>query len=475
MSINPLLLTDVYKCGHMRQYAPGTDKVYSYLIPRKNDKIPKVLFFGLQYYLKKYLSIKITQEHANEFFEYYKMILGIDPPQDVVEKINQLVLDGHFSLRIKAVPEGTVLPAKNVLVTVTNTKPSAYWQVGFIESLLLKVWNTCTVASYSKQLKNIAKHFSDATCDNENHMPFAVIDFGYRGSSSEETAQLSGAAHLINFLGTDTIPAVKFLSEYYNADKAKPIGLSVFATEHSVAQSYGKENEFDYIVRMLDLCPNGILSLVSDTYDLWNLITNYLPRLKDRILARDGKLVVRPDSGDPINIICGNPKADLGSPEYKGCLELLGEIFGYTLNNKGYKVLNQKIGLIYGDGFYMDRFINCYRTMEQKGWATSNLVIGMGGLLLQNHNRDEQGYAFKALWSSVNGAPRELFKNPITDPGKKSHKGLVALIKENGNYFTIDQLNWQEEQMGELKVVFEDGKILKEFTLDEIRSLANDA
>lgn len=475
--INPLLLTDVYKMGHMEQYKPGTNKVYSYLIARKGNKLPKVLFFGLQYYLKKYLGIRITAEHVQEFLKYRKRILGTEAPQHIVDKLNKLVEDGFFSLKIKAVPEGAIVPAGNILASVTNTKDHAYWQVGFIESLLLKVWNTCTVASYSRKLKDLVSKFGQETCDNLSHVPFAVHDFGYRGVSSEETAALSGAAHLINFLGSDTVPAIKFLDDHYEGNKSKFVGLSVPAGEHSCACSYGREGELDYFKRMLEIYPAGIVSIISDTYDLWNVLTNFAVQLKDQILNRTGKVVFRPDSGNPLHIICGDPNAPEGSPEKKGALALLGEVFGYTVNQKGYKVLNPQVGLIYGDGFYYERFELVLQTMKEQGWATSNLVVGIGGLLLQNHNRDEQGYAFKATYSEVNGIPQELFKDPITDPGKKSHKGLMRLdyqiVDNNYVWKTTDQVSWEEEAKGELKEVFLNGEQKSFHTLESIRMLSS--
>lgn len=468
---NIFLATDVYKMGHMEQYPKGTTKVYSYLTTRSGKVMDAVMFYGLQYYIKKYLTVVPTQAMVDEFLEYRKNILGVEASADIKVKLNGLVQLGYIPLEIKAVEEGTVLPVKNVLMTITNTHPDYYWVVGFFESLLLKVWNTSTVASFDKKLKNLCAKFADATSDDHGHVPFQVHDFGYRGCSSEETAASSGSAHLINFLGTDTIPAIKFVKEYYKA--TEPIGLSVPATEHSVMCAFGENNELDAFKNLLQLYPTGIVSVVSDTYNLWNVLTNFADELKDQILARDGKIVFRPDSGNPEFIICGDPGAPAGSPENLGALRLLDMKFGSSMNSKGYKVLNPKVGLIYGDAMYYERFEKILNNLQEMGYASSNLVVGIGGLLLQQHTRDELGFAIKATYAEVNGEVRELMKDPITDHGKKSHKGLIKLTKENGQFITKDQQTWDQERTGLLETVFYNGFLVKELTFDQIRANSN--
>lgn len=470
MNTNPMLCTDVYKFGHMSFYPPGTTKVYSYLLARSDKKMPSTLFYGLQYYLKM-LEVKPTQAMMDEFLDYRKAILGTDAPQDVKDRLDALVKLGHFPLRIKAVREGSNIPVRNVLMTIENTVPGFHWVVGFFESLLLKVWNTCTVASYSKKLQQLCKKYADETCDNEGHLPFQVHDFGYRGCSSEETAAVSGSAHLINFLGTDTVTAIKLVRETYGA--TEPVGLSVPATEHSVMCAYGQENELQAFERILDLNPKGIVSIVSDTYDLWNVLTNFATKLKSRILDRDGRVVFRPDSGDPPKIICGDPDAGTGSDEWLGALQLLDRTFGHTVNSKGFRVINPKVGLIYGDGMFFERFDRTLGLMKEMGYASSNLVIGVGGLLLQQHNRDDQGFAIKATFAEVDGVTRELMKDPVTDTKKKSHKGLLALYKDaRGRYYTKDRCTADEEGTSLLEEVFLNGKITRKTTFDEIRKLA---
>lgn len=469
---NLLLMTDVYKLGHMRMYPKGTTKVYSYLCARSTKKEQQALFFGLQPYLKL-LEKGASQQDAEEFMSYYSEILGATPPADISEKIQALVNLGYIPLEIKAVPEGVVLDNKNVLATVTNTHPDFAWIVGFFESLLLKVWNTTSVATLSYKFKRLATQFTKETSDSDFLLPFLIHDFGYRGVSSEQTAELSGAAHLVNFCGTDTIPAVKFMKENYSASGL--IGASVPASEHSIHCSFGPsaQDELDYVNNMMDLNPTGIVSVVSDAYDYWRMLTKTLPAVKDKILARDGKYVVRPDSGDPKKILCGDPSAPEGSLEQKGTFRILEEIFGATVNSKGYKELNPKIGVIYGDGMYYDRYKDILQTMKDMGYANTNLVIGIGGLLLQQHNRDDLGFAFKATYAEINGKAVELYKDPITDPGKKSHKGLMKLVKQDGKYVTLDQQ--ADDLGGELVTVFKDGKVTKEYTLEEIRTRSSES
>lgn len=469
---NLLLASDVYKWGHLEQYKPGTNKIWSYLMARSDKKIPYTVFFGLQYYIKEYLSEPITQEMADEFFQYRKEILGMEASQDVKDKINALVKIGYLPVEIKAVPEGEVMPCRNILMSITNTIDGFHWCVGFIESLILKVWNTTTVASNSFRFRKLSEKFASETCDNNSHVPFSVHDFGYRSVSSEETAALSGGAHLLNFLGSDTITATKFLKKYYNG--TAPIGLSVPAGEHSAACSYGRENEFEYFERMLELYPEGIVSIISDTYNLWTVLTDFTVRLKDRILTRKGITVFRPDSGNPEYIICGDPNAPIGSPESKGVIRLLDEVFGHTVNSKGFKVLNPSVSTIYGDGMYYERYERVLTELKKMGYASSNLVIGVGGLLLQQHNRDDQAFALKATYSEVNKIAQQLEKDPITDSGKKSHCGLISLTKETVDskvtYITKDRVSWEEERSSYLNTVFINGKITKEWSLAEIRA-----
>lgn len=453
--------------GHMQQYPEDTTEVYSYLEARKPEH--EIIFFGLQYILKTYLSQSITSNDVDEFLSVYKRILG-DVPEDVKAKVIALSKLGYWPVEIKAVPEGTVLPTQNILLSIRNTHPDFYWCVGFLESMLLKLWNPCTIATYSLKYRQLVERYAELTCDDNNHIPFQVHDFGYRGVSSEETASISGAAHLLNFYGSDTVLANWFISQYYTPDnKDTIISLSVPASEHSVMCSYGRNREWHAFDRMLELYPKGIVSIVSDTYDYWDILTRYVPFRRNEILNRDGKTVLRPDSGDPIKVICGDPDhPDSLSPQALGSLELLWQEFGGYYNSKGYRVLNPKVGLIYGDGMYYERFEQMLETMRKNGFATSNLVIGVGGILLQNHNRDEYGFALKATHIVRNGRPIEIYKDPITDKSKKSKKGFMRLDKTiTGQYITTDKLPIDEG--GYLEPVFRDGQVLRTYSIEQVR------
>lgn len=469
MTKNLLLLTDVYKLNHMLMYTPGTTKVYSYLCARSSKNFDKTVFFGLQYYLKEYLSQPITEDNAQVFFQTYKDILG-PVPVDVIHKINSLVKLGYLPIEIKAVQEGDILPVKNVLMTITNTHPDFYWVVGFVESLLLKLWYPITVATGCYAYREVVENAFAETVDADLHFlkDFTVHDFGYRGDTSEEGAAISGAAHLLSFKGSDTIPALPFVKNYYGSN-GKDVMASVPASEHSVMCSFGRDGELDAYKNILKLFPTGLVSIVSDTYDIWNVLTNFAEILKDDILARDGKVVFRPDSGNPELIICGDPSAPEGSPAHKGCVRLLDEMFGHSINSKGYKVLNPKVGLIYGDGMYLDRYKRTLARLKDMGYAASNLVIGVGGIL-RNHTRDTLGFAIKATYVEVSGEHRDIEKDPVTDPGKKSHKGLLALYKdEAGNLYTKDQCSLDEEGTGYLQPVFRNGRILRTCSFNTVR------
>ena len=455
--MNLLLSTDVYKVSHGDQYPEGTSKVYSYLCARKDFgkvNIDRVVFFGLKYYLKKYLSKGISHLDVAEFVRIYSKIAPLS--QETIERMEYVASLGYLPIEVKALPEMEAYPLQTPLLTITNTDPKAYWLVNYIEGLMLKLWYPCSVATRSKQYYDLAKQYSDSTCDNGEHLPYCVHDFGYRSVSSEESAQLGGASHLLNFRGSDTILGEYTLNKYYGIEKA----ASVPASEHSVMCSNGVEGEFESFERMLDLYPTGIVSIVSDTYDLWNVLTNFIDKLKGRILERDGKVVFRPDSGSPFHIINGDPHSDSEAAR-KGALQLLWDTFGGHINSKGYKVLNPKVGLIYGDGIFYERYLEILEGMKQNGFASSNLVIGVGGLLLQNHSRDDFGFAQKTTYIEVNGEPRNVFKDPITDRKKKSHKGLLQVKKNTmtaNSYKVTEECTWDEEAEGLLTTVFKNGE-----------------
>lgn len=468
---NPLLATDVYKLGHQLQFCPGTDYVYSYLQARSDKTFDSTVFFGLQYYLKNYLMTPLTEAMGEEFIEYHTKILG-GCPQQTKDRIRALCKLGYWPLKIKAVPEGSTVPVRNVLMTIESTNPEFYWCVGFVESLLLKVWYPTTVATCSRKYRKLVDYMFDATCDDTPDMDglrdFMVHDFGYRGDPTEEGAAISGSAHLLSFKGSDTIPALPFTERFYGPATM----LSVPASEHSVMCSFGKDDELAAFRHMLKTYPTGIVSIVSDTYDVYRVLTEFAQALKPEILARDGKVVFRPDSGDPETIICGDP-LDGGpydvTPKFLGAIRLLDKMFGSTVNSKGYKVLNPKVGLIYGDGMYYERYERTLQRLKDMGYAACNLVIGVG-VILRNHSRDTLGFANKATYVKVNGQPRDIVKSPVTDPKKKSHKGLLSLQYYQGQFETVDECSELAESQTLLRTVFEDGKLLIDQTFEEARS-----
>ena len=478
--MNPLLLTDGYKVDHRRQYPEGTTLVYSNWTPRKSriEGVDKVVFFGLQYFIKKY----IIQDFKNDFFN--------QPKEEVVkryarrinnylgenlvgtEHIEQLHDLGYIPMVFKALPEGSSVPTRVPMFTMYNTKPEFFWLTNYFETLLSAVvWMPCNSASIAKKYREVLDRYAAETSSAPGFVDWQGHDFSMRGMAGIEAAVTSSAGHLLSFTGTDTIPAIDFLEEYYNANSDKElIGGSVAATEHSVMCMGTTSGEFETFKRLiLDVYPKGVVSIVSDTWDLWKVLTDYLPRLKNEIVQREGKVVLRPDSGNPVDIICGNP-AGKTSEEKKGVIELLWDVFGGSTNSKGYKELVPQIGAIYGDSITIDRATQICERLKAKGFSSTNVVLGIGSYTYQYNTRDTFGFAMKATYGEVNGEGREIFKDPVTDDGtKKSAKGLMKVVLENGNYKLIDQVSWEEEKSGELKEVFRDGKLLLDDSLSEIR------
>ena len=471
---NPLLALDVYKMGHMEQYKPGVTKVFSYLIARSDKYYDKTVFFGLQYYLEKYLSVRLEPWMADEFLEIRESILGFPATEDMKTKLYDLCELGHWPLHIKSVPEGTVVPVKNVLMTIENTNPEFYWCVGFVESLILKVWYSTTVASTSLKYRETLVKFMKKTSSDilleSGFDKFMVHDFGYRGDYSEESAAISGAAHLASFVGSDDVPAFNFCRNYYNAE---PEGLmaSVPASEHSVMCSFGRDDEIAGFRHMLKTYPNSIVSIVSDTYSIWDVLTKHAVDLKDDILSRpDGaKVVFRPDSGDPEKILCGDESSS-SSEEYLGVVRLLDTVFGHTVNEKGYKVLNPKVGILYGDGMYYERWVKIMERLTEMGYSVDNLIIGVGGIL-RNHSRDTFGFAIKATYVEYDGVGHNIMKDPVTDHGKKSHTGLVGLFMDEGdNFYTKDKLSEEQYNESLLLPAFTNGTVFPHVYMSNIRN-----
>ena len=478
--MNPLLLTDGYKADHRRQYPDGTTLVYSNWTPRKSRiaNVDEVIFFGLQYFIKKY----IIEDFENDFFKkpkaevvkkYARRLNNYLGPNEIgtahIEALHDL---GYIPMVFKALPEGASVLVRVPMFTMYNTLPEFFWLTNYFETLLSAVvWLPCNSATIANQYRKILDKYAAETSSVPEFVDWQAHDFSMRGMAGIEASLTSSAGHLLSFTGSDTIPAIDFLEEYYNADSDKElIAGSVPATEHSVMCMGTTDGEYETFKRLIcDVYPKGIVSIVSDTWDLWKVLTDYLPRLKDVISGRDGKVVVRPDSGNPADILCGNPNGKT-EQERKGVVELLWDVFGGSVNNKGYKELIPQIGAIYGDSITIERATEICERLKQKGFASTNVVLGIGSFTYQYNTRDTFGFAMKATYGEVKGQGREIFKDPITDDGtKKSAKGLMKVVKENGNYKLIDQVSWEQEQTGELKEVFRDGKLLIDQSLAEIR------
>jgi nicotinamide phosphoribosyltransferase len=523
MQINPLFILDGYKNWHHKMYPAGITQLYSNMTPRsyKHLKCDKSVFFGLQYYLKEYL-IKQWQENffnipkdkiVKDVKRFHWAYSGVDFDTTHIEKLHDL---GYMPLRIKALPEGSLVNEKIPYFTITNTHPDFAWLVNYLETQMsTSIWDLCVNATIAHQYKKLLTEHANKTCDDTNFIQWQGHDFAQRGRSSQEST-LNQAGHLLSFTGTDTIPSIFMLEEYYNADITKElVGASVPASEHSVQTSYGKENELDSFVRILDIFPSGIVSVVSDSFDLWEVCTTFVTKLKDKILARDGKLVIRPDSGDPVDIICGRkiPKCkNFNEAEYyyrgyvrdeknlfivdnvcydvaihsgkeflcqrynltaadKGVVELLWDVFGGTINSKGYKVLDSHIGVIYGDSISLERADAICKRLEQKGFASNNIVFGIGSYTYNYNTRDSLGIAVKSTYCVVDNEPRNIFKDPVTDNGlKKSARGLLKVEIDNDKYVLKDEVSLGEENTGELKTVYENGVLLVDHKLSDIRN-----
>lgn len=517
--ILPMLLADFYKISHKKLYDTDSAIIYSTWTPRKSrlKNVNKVVCFGLQGFIKKYLI-----DYFNEYFfnqpikdvvKEYKRILdntiGGNIETDYIEDLHKL---GYLPIKICALPEGTLTPIRVPMFTIENTIPEFYWVTNFLETLMsCEIWKPMTSATIALQYRKICEEWAEKTCDNKDHIPFQCHDFSMRGLTSVECACTSGAGHLTVFKGTDTIPAICYLEHYYNADVQKElVGTSIPATEHSIMElnSYGKEDdEYDAFYRIINqVHPTGTVSIVSDTWNLWEILIRTLPQLKDKIMSRDGKVVIRPDSGDPCDIICGLNTKEVGNfmvntiekkrlehegsmyveQQMKGVIELLWEVFGGIINSKGYKVLDPHIGCIYGDAITLERAEEICKRLEAKGFASSNIVFGIGSYTYNMNTRDTFGFALKTTYGVVNGKELMLYKDPITDDGtKKSQKGMVSVFRDE--YF--DELMYRDEYTKKdkeeaiemrkahptdehyemLQPVFLNGKLVKEYNLQEIR------
>lgn len=494
MKINPLTCADAYKLSHKGFMSDDTEVIYSNLTPRTLKYLPipedlhqnKSVFFGLQFFIKDFLIndwnelfFKQPKEKViAKFKRRCDTFLGTNSvPMAHFEALHDL---GYLPIEIKALPEGSLVKTKVPFLTIKNTHPKFAWLTNYLETVLsCELWKPCYTATLTHGYRTLVNKFADETVGNRNHTLFSLHGFEFRGMSGRHDAAIAGAGLLLNSCGTDTIPAIDLLEEYYNADAEKElIAASVPASEHactSLGTSLDDELKFFKKAITVDY-PVGIVSLVSDTYDFWKVMTEFTVALKDDILNRIpnaiglAKVVFRPDSGNPIHIVCGDPNAPVGSPKYKGAVECLWDVFGGTTSEKGFKVLHERVGLIYGDSCNYDIINGILQGLKNKGFASSNIVFGVGSYSMQYATRDSLGMAQKATWAKVAGTGYNLFKDPVTDTGmKKSAKGLLRVDLINGEYTLTDCCTLEQEQGGELKTVYRDGKLLLETSLSEIR------
>jgi len=455
MTINDsiILNTDSYKFSQYNQYPEGTTNVYSY-VESRGGVWKQTVFFGLQIFLKEYLSKQITQEDidvAELIVKAHGEPFNRQGWEYILKEHN-----GKLPLRIKAVPEGSVIPVKNVLATVENTDPNCAWLTSYIETALLRaIWYPTTVATNSYESKRIILDYLNQTGD-PNLIEFKLHDFGARGVSSFESAGIGGLAHLVNFKGTDTVTSLLYGKKYYNIDTA---GFSIPAMEHSTVTSWGKENEVDSYRNMVKLYgkPGTLFACVSDSYDIYAACRKWGTVLKDDVINSGATLVVRPDSGYPPEVVAE-------------CLKILDSYYGHTVNDKGFKVLNN-VRIIQGDGITQDTIDRILYQAMTAGYSADNIAFGQGGKLLQGVDRDTQKFAMKCSSITVNGTQRDVFKSPITDMGKESKKGRVTLYRNDSGYFT--DLEGNTDAVEVLETVFENGEIIKEYTFDEIRDNAS--
>lgn len=509
--IRPLTDTDAYKLGHIHMYPDGTQYVLSNFTDRGSriEGVTHTVHFGLQAFLKAWIEdawkpfFEADEDTVAELYdEFTTSILG---PNDIgSEHIRALHRLGYLPLRFRSLPEGALVPLRVPKFTVENTHPEFFWLTNYIETAMsAAIWQPATSATLAHRFRNLCDSWALKTAGSTEGVQWQGHDFSFRGMSGIEQAAASGAGHALAFTGSDNLNVVNFVDDFYGPAEGLIVG-SVPASEHSVATAFGPSDEKGYFLRLLEQNPTGIVSAVSDSYDLWNVLVSVLPSIKDQIMERDGKLVIRPDSGNPVDIITGTESAyvRLGNeknnqeqyadrvnltkyrqggyltPPQKGVVELLWETFGGTVNEQGYKVLDPHIGVIYGDSITYDRAEEIFQRLEAKGFASTNVVFGVGSYTYQYQTRDTFMSAVKATWIMVNDEGRDIYKDPATDSGvKKSARGRIAVLKTvDGEYKLIDSTSTtvpvddlEGGPQDELKTVWEDGHFVKEYTFAEVR------
>lgn len=482
MRIFPAHATDFYKTGHRVQYPPGTEFVYSNFTCRSDhhasvlpDFDHKTVFFGLQgvcqWMLIDWWNREFFERDRDEVVARFQRRMDSSLGTGTVdgEWIGRLHDKGFLPVIIKALPEGSRVNIRVPVFTIMNTDPEFAALTNYLETQLsAEMWKSITSATSAFEYRRLFERFAKETGAPEWFIPWQGHDFSMRGQSGIYDATSSGAAHLLSFTGTDTISAIDYLEDYYGAGGL--IGGSVPASEHSVMTLGGEVGEIETFRHLFSIYPTGVVSIVSDSWDYWRVMTEFATELKGEIMARDGKCVFRPDSGDPVKIIVGDPEAPDGSPEQKGSVECLWDIFGGTTTGTGHRLLDSHVGLIYGDSITLDRAVRILEGLKAKGFSSGNIVFGIGSFTYQFVSRDTYGCAVKATYGVVNGVGRNIYKDPKTDDGvKKSARGLLRIGHDGENFVLHECQTPEEEKEGLLEIVFCDGKLVRFEDLDTIR------
>lgn len=459
-SENFILKSDGYKASHWKQYPKGTTKIYSYLESR-GGKFNSTLFFGLEYILKKHLVGQVvTKEAVDQAEIFWNEYFGAnhfnrEGWMRIIEKHG-----GKLPLRIKAVKEGSIVPVHNVLMTIENTDPELYWLTNYVETLLMQIWYPITVGTNSFECKKLINKYLLETEGHNQSLNWKLHDFGFRGVSSYETSAIGDLAHLVNFFGTDTTSGIILAMEYYNS---KMCGFSIPASEHSTITSWGREHEVDAFRNMLKQYPTGLVACVSDSYDVYEACDKlWGDVLRDEIMKRDGTLVIRPDSGNPPEVI-------------SRILDILWNKFGGDYSQKGFKLLSPKVRIIQGDGIDYEMIGEILLMMKNKGFSAENIAFGSGGGLLQKFDRDTQKFAIKCSYAEVNGQGIDVYKDPVTSKGKVSKKGKLVLHKTGNAFMTMssaDDKNYAS-YVDALETVFENGELVRSQNFEDIRKESN--
>jgi nicotinamide phosphoribosyltransferase len=468
LRLNPILNTDSYKLTHWWQYPPDTRHIYSYLESR-GGMFEETLLAMLQYIVKSNFAGQVfTLDDVEEARRIARAHFSGHPKTFNYEGFKSLYAKhgGRLPLRIRAVKEGTVVKTHNALITIENMDPEFYWLTNWAETLLVQVWYPITVATLSRAIKQVIGKALVRTGD-PSLLPFKLHDFGFRGVSSKESAAIGGAAHLINFLGTDTLAAIQLLNQFYSADLTaqNPLDCAAYsipASEHSTITAWGEAHELDAYANILENCPEGLVACVSDSYDIYNAARNlWGGALRDRVLQRKGTLVIRPDSGEAVTVL-------------EELFKIVSEKFGYEVNRKGWKTTVPCVRFIQGDGVNFYTIQNITAQLTRRGWSQDIWSYGMGGALLQQINRDTLKFALKCSAIDRNGQWHNVYKNPKTDPSKASKGGRFNLIQNGREFATVEIVEGAPiPPNNALETILEDGKLLRDQTLAEVRAIAS--